>query len=51
MRIPEEKGEQKPIYSKLDHPSLHSSHCLWEPLTLLANISLAWVKWARKNIR
>lgn len=49
-RIPDERGEQKPNYSKLDQPALHSSHCLWELLTLLANISLAWVNWVRKNI-
>lgn len=43
IRSPKDRGEQRPNYSKLDRRALHSSHCLWELLTLLANTSLAWV--------
>jgi len=43
MRSPEESGEQKLSYCKLNQCALHSSQCFWELLTLLANSPLAWV--------
>lgn len=49
MRTPGDRAEQKPKYSKLGQQGLHSSHWLWKLLTLLANTSLAWVNWVKKN--
>lgn len=49
MRRPVKRSEQKLKDSKSDEQALHSSHCLWELLTLLANTFLVWVNSVRKN--